>query len=142
MIRNPLISRMPINFCVTPNSVVRVEHPLNPLSNELLAEMVDACRCNSDEVCGLITNQNDVLYVPNSHVEPRYNFYMENEDMREALHEIVQVQQSVVLGVFHTHHTNIPWPSPVDINGWPNPQLRWRYWIATQHEVIEWRLTR
>jgi proteasome lid subunit RPN8/RPN11 len=60
------------------------------------------------------------------------------EDIQEALNEVCKINGDSVLGVFHTHPNDVPWPTPGDISGWPNPDLEWRYWIATNHEVIEW----
>ena len=120
--------------------VARVEKC--PLDEEIQHNLINACQANSDEVCGFITDDEDVLYVPNSHMEPHYNFHMGIQDIQEALEIICKINGQNVIGVFHTHKTNIPWPSPTDIVGWPNPDLCWRYWIATNHEVIEWRLAR
>ena len=138
---NPkLIQRMPLSHFSypEPSKVRRVDVPKVKLKPAVAGELIEACRKNRDEVCGLITDQQEILYVPNTHAEPRFNFYMSIEHLRENIFEIAQVKGQRVIGVFHTHHTNIPWPSPVDINGWPNPNLGWRYWIVTQHEVVEW----
>ena len=122
------------------NKVARVEKcKIDP---EIQESLMRGCRANRDEVCGFITDDEDILYVPNTHLDPHHNFCMDIEDIQEALAIICKVNNQNVVGVFHSHPTNIPWPSPVDISGWPNPDLRWRYWIATNHEVIEWRLPR
>lgn len=137
-------SAVPLNYLTTPstNKVARVDHPREPLDDETISHMVSGCRANRDEVCGFITLNGDIVYVPNSHKEPHMNFYMAIEDIQEALNEICNVKYDTVFGVFHTHPNNVPWPTPIDINGWPNPDLEWRYWIATHHEVIEWSKAR
>jgi proteasome lid subunit RPN8/RPN11 len=131
-------SAVPLRYCTSPpvNKVVRLEKC--PLDVEIKDRLISACQLNRDEVCGFITNDENVLFVPNSHVEPHYNFYMDIADIQEALDIIRKIGGSDVIGMFHTHPTNIPWPSPVDIAGWPNLSLQWRYWIVTNHEVIEW----
>lgn len=124
------------------SKVVRVQDSPNPLDPEVRSQLVMTCKANREEICGLISNQQGILYVPNSHKEPRFNFYMTLDDLRAALFEIQQIEEQKVIGVFHTHPTNVPWPSPEDISGWPNLALGWRYWIATNHEVVEWSLPR
>jgi proteasome lid subunit RPN8/RPN11 len=142
--RNIIHSAVPLSYLTSPSTkkVVRVENPRDPLDEAILDNMVSGCRANRDEVCGFITDAEDILYVPNSHMEPHFNFYMAIEDIQEALQIICKINQQNVIGVFHTHVNNVPWPTPIDLAGWPNPDLRWRYWIATNHEVIEWSLPR
>lgn len=140
--KNIINSSIPLNYCTTPVQVRRIQRPKFPLDPQIIENMISGCRANRDEVCGFITVNQDILYVPNSHIDPHFNFYMDIEDIQEALQIICKINNDSVVGVFHSHPTNIPWPSPVDINGWPNPDLRWRYWIATNHEVVEWCKTR
>lgn len=92
------------------------------------------------EICGFITVDQDIFMVKNIHEEPKYNFFMDFDSCSETIREITEVKKSRIMGVFHTHPNNQPWPSPRDIVGWPNLALNWRYWIATRKEVLEWRL--
>jgi proteasome lid subunit RPN8/RPN11 len=138
--KNIIHSAVPLRYLTSPpmKKVVRLEKC--PLDEEIQHHLIMGCRGSRDEVCGFVTDSEDVLYVPNSHAEPHFNFYMDIEDIQEALDIICKINGQNVIGVFHTHPTNVPWPSPVDLAGWPNPDLRWRYWIATNHEVVEWSL--
>lgn len=137
-----LQSSVPLRYLTSPpqQRVQRLEKC--PLDSDLAYSMTTACAANPRELCGFITDDGGILYVPNTHKEPEYNFHMDIKDIQEALEIICKINGQNVIGVFHTHHTNIPWPSPMDIAGWPNPDLGWRYWIATNHEVVEWGLTR
>ena len=137
-----LQSSVPLRYLTSPPMQKVQRLSKCPLDADLAYSMVKNCESNKDEVCGFITNDGGILYVPNTHKEPHFNFHMDIGDIQEALNIICKINESSVMGVFHTHPTNVPWPSPVDINGWPNPDLGWRYWIATNHEVIEWGLGR
>ena len=134
--RSIINSAVPLSYLTTPNTVTRMNKC--PLDEQLQHSMIMGCRANGDEVCGFITDDEDILYVPNTHREPHRNFHMAIEDIQEALDIICKINHNSVIGVFHTHPNNVPWPTPIDIRGWPNPDLLWRYWIATNHEVIEW----
>jgi proteasome lid subunit RPN8/RPN11 len=140
--KNIIHSAVPLRYLTSPpmKKVERLQKC--PLDEEIQRNIISACQTNRDEVCGFVTDAEDVLYVPNSHTEPHFNFYMDIQDIQEALDIICKVNQQNVIGIFHTHPSNIPWPSPVDLSGWPNPDLLWRYWIATNHEVVEWSLCR
>jgi proteasome lid subunit RPN8/RPN11 len=116
----------------------RVEkHPI-PLTLTTKNDLVSMCRRNREEICGFLTLKQEIFLVKNSHAEPRYNFHMCVEDGQKIVDEIYNVHNSQIMGIFHTHPNNYPWPSPRDLVGWPSAILHWRYWIATRHEVIEW----
>lgn len=100
--------------------------------------LIIICQKNNEEVCGFITRSEEIFFVKNVHTEPRFNFYMCESSLHKVVHEIYQLRKSKIMGIFHTHPNNQPWPSPRDIAGWPNPALNWRYWIATGKELIEW----
>ena len=97
-----------------------------------------AARSSENELCGFITNQFDLVYVKNSHKEPRSNFFMQVRDMKQAI-ERIYVSDNQIIAVFHTHPGGSPHPSGNDINGWPNEKLGWRYLIATADEVYEYQ---
>ena len=116
-----------------------------PIGTQILGlsthdDLISLCQKNSEETCGFLTFQEDIFLVKNSHVQPQFNFYMDEESFKETVHEIYQIKKSKIMGIFHTHPNNQPWPSPRDIAGWPNRALNWRYWIATRKELIEWEL--
>lgn len=103
-------------------------------------ELVASCNNSNKERCGFLTEDQDIFYVDNVHAVPQYNFLMDADDLARVVNEIYDIRQTRILGVFHTHPNNVPWPTPRDLVGWPNTQLGWRYWIVTNSEVIEWRL--
>ena len=113
-------------------------HP-SPLGEDCQKKLISECRAHENEVCGLITATHKIHYVRNVHEVPRSNFYFDQEEFKDVIAEILGSGHRVI-GMFHTHPNGTPWPSPRDIVGWPNPALRWRYWIATRTDVIEWRL--
>lgn len=117
----------------------RVWHPDVPLFESVHNELMMACISNSDEICGLISTDQELFYIENVHDEPSHNFFMSQEEYKMAVHEIFD-NQAEILGVFHTHPNATPWPTPRDLNGWPPFEMNWRYWIVTNKEVIEWRL--
>jgi len=118
----------------------RVMNHLSPLRDEVQDILLRYANASDNEVCGLITVKQEVFPIENVHEEPRHNFFMDFESCSEVLNEILNIRKTHVLGIFHTHPNNQPWPSPRDIVGWPNPQLKWRYWVITRKEVYEWRL--
>ena len=125
----------------TDREAERIWHPDILLFESVQHELISQCLANRNERCGLITiEEQEVIYVENIHHEPTHNFLMSQEDFDSALRAIYKEREDKVLGIFHTHPNNVPWPTPRDLAGWPNPALGWRYWIATGHEVIEWRL--
>lgn len=103
-------------------------------------DIIFMCQRNQEEICGFLTDTEELFLVKNAHHEPKYNFYMDQDSLGKVIHEIHHLRQSKIVGIFHTHPNNQPWPSPRDIVGWPNSDLHWRYWIATQKELIEWEL--
>lgn len=113
-------------------------HP-HHLSNDCRQEMMMACQSSPIEVCGFVTAKHELHYVANAHENPELNFYMDETEGAEILNKIY-ASGICIIGVFHTHPNNIPWPSPRDIVGWPDLRLKWRYWIATRSDVLEWTL--
>lgn len=124
--------------------VEAVYYPQVPLTDSFKAGLVADCKNSPDaEVCGLIDVQETIYYIGNDHEVPETNFFFNQEEYNIAVNECFENNPGIahpILGIFHTHPTNIPWPSPRDIRGWPNPQLGWRYFIVTGIEVLEWRL--
>ena len=119
--------------------VERVWDSLFPLSNDCREELILQCQGSPEEICGLITDKMEIFYIANIHEFPRENFYFDLGEFKIAAADIIGNGERII-GMFHTHPTGIPWPSPRDIVGWPNPALGWRYWIATRADVIEWAL--
>jgi proteasome lid subunit RPN8/RPN11 len=113
----------------------------NPLDIQVAEILTASCRSTNKERCGFITQDEDIFYVYNIHKEPTHNFLMDSKDFQNVIAEIYEDRQTRIVGIFHTHPNNVPWPTPRDLVGWPNPALGWRYWIVTGSEVIEWRLT-
>lgn len=120
----------------------RVQKPLTKLRLGTKEDLISLCRRNREEICGFLTVNEEIFLVKNVHTQPRYNFYMEKESLKNVLYDIYHIRESKIAGIFHTHPNNQPWPSPRDIAGWPNHDLNWRYWIATQRELIEWETFR
>lgn len=118
----------------------RIWTPTLVLDQEVQTILIDKCQSHYRELCGFVSSDEEIWCVDNVHLEPKHNFYMDNRHVEEVLTEIYKIQQTSVLGQFHTHPNNVPWPSPRDIVGWPNPALGWHYWIVTNEEVIEWQL--
>lgn len=110
------------------------------LDKQVCDLLTAGCISSNKERCGFVTSDEDIFYVNNVHAEPRHNFLMDPEDFAEVVSEIYDIRQTRILGIFHTHPNDVPWPTPRDLVGWPNPELRWRYWIVTNTEVIEWEL--
>jgi proteasome lid subunit RPN8/RPN11 len=125
----------------TERGAERIWHPDTPLFEQVQQELVNKCLASREEKCGLIAvEEQDIYYIDNIHHEPNHNFLMSQSEFKMVVAEIYGQQEDKVLGIFHTHPNNVPWPTPRDLAGWPNPALGWRYWIATGHEVIEWQL--
>lgn len=112
----------------------------NPLDQQIQDLLTASCMSSNKERCGFITADEDIFYVDNVHSQPRHNFLMDQGDFEIVVSEIYDIRQTRILGVFHTHPNNVSWPTPRDLVGWPNPDLGWRYWIVTNHTVIEWKL--
>ena len=112
-----------------------------PLFESTIKELLLDWGRKRTEQCGFIEAENqDLYYVDNIHQYPKMNFFFFFEQTELALERIYNTLESSVLGIFHTHPNNVPWPSPRDIVGWPNPQLNWRYFVVTSEEVLEWKL--
>lgn len=117
----------------------RVERPYN-LKLGTTHDIIGMCQRNKEELCGFLTDIEEIFLVKNAHERPRYNFFMEEDSLKKIVHEIYHLRKSKIMGIFHTHPNNQPWPSPRDIVGWPRSELKWRYWIATTRELSEWEL--
>jgi proteasome lid subunit RPN8/RPN11 len=117
----------------------RVREPNLPA--RLTAGLIEACsEFPQIEICGFIDNEFDFWLAPNVHEEPTHNFLMELDHTRNILNNIYNELHLEVMGIFHSHPNNRPWPSPRDVVGWPNPQLNWRYFLVLKDDVTEWRL--
>lgn len=114
----------------------------NPMLKSVQNTLIEKCNQSREELCGFISAEWDIFYIRNIHEESRHNFLMHQEDFESVVDTIYNVRQSSIIGVWHTHPNNLPWPSPRDIVGWPNPALQWRYWVVTNNEVFEWVLER
>lgn len=119
----------------------RIWYPAEPLFESTQMLLVQACNESKEEVCGFIAEEDqEIYYVDNVHLKPSRNFLMDSDDAERILTEIYTKRKSKVIGIFHTHPNDVPWPSPRDICGWPNPDLHWRYWVVTNGDVCEWEL--
>lgn len=107
------------------------------------SDLISICQTHILERCGFITLDWDIVAVNNVHEKPEHNFYMDIEDAQQSLDYIIEETHSDVLGVWHTHPNNWPWPTPRDICGWPDINVvNWRYFVVTTSDVIEWRKVR
>lgn len=125
-------------------SVARI-NSTGMMTDEVSKRLILDCHTSSKERCGFIFSDGEIYYITNVHAEPHANFFMDQGEILEAVEYLeecnnVSKSKKSILGVFHTHPNNTPWPSPRDIVGWPNPELEFRYWIVTNYEVIEWQL--
>lgn len=111
-----------------------------PMLESVRNELLDECFNFREERCGLITLEWDLITVKNGHEDPRNNFYFDIEDAQQAIDSVYTKYGSDILGIYHTHPNGYPWPSPRDLVGWPNPALRWRYFLVSRGDVTEWRL--
>lgn len=132
------------NHCISTKGyrAQRVWNHKEPLKEITIDDLIKDWLEEPVEQCGFIDSKHEIWYVKNIHKNPINNFLMDSKETVKILKEIYSIEKNKVLGIFHTHPNNVPWPSPRDIVGWPNPQLNWRYFIVTQKEVIEWELTR
>lgn len=119
----------------------RVWYHQEPMLESIRNKLIDECQLHRTERCGLITAGWDIWKVPNCHEAPYKNYLMCDEDVFPILHEIYEIRETYITAIWHTHPTNVPWPSPRDIVGWPRLDLKWRYFIVTNNEVLEWELT-
>lgn len=117
-----------------------VFYPDEPLFESTIVELLEQLDGRYLERCGFIDSEQELHRVENSHADPHSNFYMETEDAKRAIHEIYEIMDRHIMGIYHTHPNGYPWPSPRDIAGWPNPKLGWRYFLVTRGKVTEWRL--
>lgn len=111
-----------------------------PLHESTISKLLEELEGHYKERCGIITTENNIVYVPNSHEDPHSNFYMDADDGADALNYIRDDLQENILGIWHTHPNGYPWPTPRDICGWPNLSLGWRYFLVTRGAVSEWVL--
>lgn len=119
----------------------RVWHHENPLYESTVNQLLLDWNREVTEQCGFIDDEQELWYIPNVHEKPRANFLMDTEVATRVLENIYENRNSVI-GIFHTHPNSVPWPSPRDIVGWPNTRLKWRYFIVTSDQVVEWELCR
>ena len=119
----------------------RVWFPESPLLESVQHELINICNDHMRERCGFVTDEWEVVEVENSHEEPHRNFYMDDDDAKDALHYIYEKRKDSVIAIWHTHPNDVVWPSPRDLRGWPNPNLGRRYFIVTNKEVVEWELS-
>ena len=118
----------------------RVWHHEEPLFEATTNQLLLDWNREVTEQCGFIDSDHDVWYISNVHDAPRMNFLMDNHVATKVLERIFDTEGKKVLGIFHTHPNDVPWPSPRDIVGWPNLKLKWRYFVVTSSEVLEWEL--
>ena len=118
----------------------RVWLPEIPLNKDVAEELTTICHSTNTEICGFIDSADEISYIGNHHLHPSHNFLMSAADCEVAFKDIYQKKKRRIIGVFHTHPNNTPWPTPRDLVGWPNPALQWRYFIVTHTSVIEWEL--
>ena len=118
----------------------RIFHHESPLFESTVQNLVMDWNREITEQCGFIDSEQDIWYINNLHEKPRMNFLMDDVQTINTLEHIFNKLKRDVLGIFHTHPNNVPWPSPRDIVGWPNPKLKWRYFIVTGKDVLEWEL--
>jgi len=121
--------------------VERIWQPEIPLSVETYKGLIDGCAMSDLECCGFIDSDQDFWFVRNIHSVPEHNFLMQTQSAQDTLNEIERYSKSV-LGIFHSHPNNHPWPTTRDIVGWPDPKLLpdWRYFLVLSDDVIEWGL--
>lgn len=133
------------NYISVGNRSVSRINSTGMMTDEVSKRLILDCHTSSSERCGFILDNGEIHYITNVHAYPKSNFFMDEDEVVEFL-EYLQGENNVskpeknIVGVFHTHPNNTPWPSPRDIVGWPNPELKFRYWIVTNFEVIEWAL--
>ena len=113
--------------------------PLDPMLKSVQETLIKSCNKSRHELCGVISSEWDIFHIENAHEEPSHNFYMDQRQFSDIVKSIY-ARGATIIGVWHTHPNNVPWPSPRDIVGWPNPALKWRYWVVTNNEVLEWVL--
>lgn len=90
------------------------------------------------EICGIISTSWAVYPIRNMAASPVQQFLLDKKLFRESLEQICAVGEKI-LGIFHTHPSGHISPSARDIQGWPNRDLNWRYFIATTTEVAEFK---
>lgn len=128
---------------VNGRTVERIWHPDEPLFESTHSSLIEACLLSDLECCGFIDTDNDIWFVRNIHTKPEHNFLMQTESAQNILNEI-EKSGNDVLGIFHSHPNNHPWPTTRDIVGWPDPSLLpdWRYFIVLTDDVLEWGLVK
>lgn len=132
------------DHCISTNGVKarRIWYHESPLFESTVNELLSEWKYEVIEQCGFIDSEQDIWLMENDHKYPRSNFLMNEAQVKNTLEQIYVKERRTVIGIFHTHPNNVPWPSPRDIVGWPNPKLGWRYFVVTKHEVAEWELYR
>ena len=88
----------------------------------------------SVERCGIVMNDGEVREVLN------YAIMLEAGQCEFAMRtdDVMRVRRDgEIRGIFHTHPSNNPRPSLLDIAGWPMVP---EYYVVTEHEVSRWKL--
>lgn len=121
--------------------VERIWEPEIPLLDSTKKGLIKDCSMSDYESCGFIDTVQSYWFVPNVHHVPETNYLMDNQRAQDTIDLIYGNLGLEVLGIFHSHKNNLPWPSTRDLVGWPEPSiLRWRYFVITDDDVIEWGL--
>lgn len=141
-LQNSAASRFHSDHLISTNGrkAERVWHHPEPLFESTVEELLEVADIYTNERCGFIDSEQNVYHISNVHAKPRMNFFMDEDEVENAVKEIYETRQNSILGIFHSHPNGLPWPSPRDIVGWPNPKLGWRYFLVVSGNVTEWKL--
>lgn len=121
--------------------VERIWEPRVPLPDALRKGLILEASQSEYEVCGFIDSEWTHWYVPNVHMEAEENYLMDTPSAQNTIDNIYNTLGLEILGIFHSHKNNYPWPSTRDLVGWPDPKvLDWRYFIILSDDVVEWGL--
>lgn len=130
------------NYLISTNGyrAEQIFEPEQPLEESTIEKLLVELESHWVERCGFIDSTETLWNVENSHERPHHNFYMTPSVVEDTIASIYDQFHLEILGIYHTHPNNYPWPSPRDIAGWPNQSLGWRYFLITRGCVTEWRL--
>lgn len=131
------------NYLISTNGLraEQIRHPEVPLFESTVAGLLENLDGKYNERCGFITDDDqEIVVVENAHKNKHNNFYMCEDSAEEAIEYIYEKTNRTILGIWHTHPNGYAWPSPRDIRGWPNLELRWRYFLVSRGVVTEWEL--
>lgn len=106
------------------------------LPSEVQKKLTEMAVFSSEEVCGFITEDFQIVEIDNVSSDPMHGFVMNQHQMMEALgvHKI--------LATFHSHPGGRPWPSATDSENMTflyQQGCPWRYLIAVTAGVYEFR---